>query len=133
MPDSNANAQLKNNNQNASEPSMLPTLMRYRRFLIIFAHIATFAVSLMLSFLVANNMQFRRDWLIDQYPSLVFFFIIIKLVVFGLFKQYRGWWRYVGISDLIGILRASLVSTLIIVSLWSIFIFAPTPIRQKLP
>jgi len=77
-------------------------------------------------------MQFRRDWLIDQYPSLLFFFIIIKLVVFGLFKQYRGWWRYVGISDLIGILRASLVSTLIIVSLWTILLFAPTPVREKL-
>ncbi len=111
---------------------MLPILMRYRRVLIIFAHIAAFAASLMLSFLVANNMQFRRDWLIAQYPSLLFFFIIIKLVVFGLFKQYRGWWRYVGITDLIGILRASLISTLIIVSLWTILLFAPTPIREKL-
>jgi FlaA1/EpsC-like NDP-sugar epimerase len=132
MPDSNANTQLKNKNQNPSELSMLPTLMRHRKFLIIFAHIVAFAASLMLSFLVASNMQFRRDWLVDQYPSLVFFFIIIKLMVFGLFKQYRGWWRYVGISDLIGILRASLVSTLIIVALWTILLFAPTPVRQKL-
>src|SRR4030042_4494331 len=114
MPDSNANAQLKNNNQNASEPSMLPTLMRYRRFLIIFAHIATFAVSLMLSFLVANNMQFRRDWLVGQYPFLLLFVLTVKLPVFGLFRQYRLWWRYVGISDLLGIFRATLVSTLII-------------------
>ncbi len=38
--------------------------------------------------------------------------------IFGLFKQYRGWWRYVGISDLFGIFRASLISTFIIVSLW---------------
>ena len=132
MPDSNANTQLKNKNQNPSELSMPPALLRHRKFLIIFAHIVAFAASLMLSFLVANNMQFRRSWLIDQYPLLLFFFIIIKLVVFGLFKQYRGWWRYVGISDLIGILRASLVSTLIIVSLWAALIFAPTPVRQKL-
>ncbi len=132
MPDSDAKTQLKNKNQNQSESSMLPILVRYRRFLIIFAHIVAFAASLMLSFLVANNMQFRREWLVDQYPPLLFFFIIIKLVVFGLFKQYRGWWRYVGISDLIGILRASLVSTLIIVALWTILLFAPTPVRQKL-
>jgi len=132
MPDSNANTQLKNKNQNPSELSTPPALLRHRKFLIIFAHIVAFAASLMLSFLVANNMQFRRSWLIDQYPLLLFFFIIIKLVVFGLFKQYRGWWRYVGISDLIGILRASLVSTLIIVSLWAALIFAPTPVRQKL-
>jgi len=133
MPDSNANTQLKNKNQNQSELTMPPTaLLRHRKFLIIFAHIVVFAASLMLSFLVANNMQFRRSWLIDQYPPLLFFFIIIKSVVFGLFEQYRGWWRYVGISDLIGILRASLVSTLIIVLLWVVLIFAPTPVRQKL-
>ncbi|MFA5238154.1 MAG: nucleoside-diphosphate sugar epimerase/dehydratase [Phycisphaerae bacterium] len=77
-------------------------------------------------------MQIKRSWLIDQYPLLLFFFVIIKSVIFGLFKQYRGWWRYVGISDLLGILRASLVSTLIIVSLWSALIFAPTTIRQEL-
>jgi FlaA1/EpsC-like NDP-sugar epimerase len=59
------------------------------------------------------------------------FFIIIKLLVFGFFKQYRGWWRYVGISDLLGILRASLVSTLIIVVLWTALTFT-TSIRQKL-
>ncbi|MDD5064129.1 MAG: nucleoside-diphosphate sugar epimerase/dehydratase [Phycisphaerae bacterium] len=130
MPDSNENSELKN--KNTSELSMLPTVMRYRKFLIIFAHIVAFAISLMLAFLVANNMQLRREWLIYQYPPLLFFFIIIKLMVFGFFKQYRGWWRYVGISDLIGILRASLVSTLIIVALWTILLFAPTPIRQKL-
>lgn len=133
MPDSNANTQLKNKNQNPPEPTTTPVeLLRYRKFLIIFAHIVVFAVSLMLSFLVANNMQFRRNWLIDQYPLLLSFSIIIKLVVFGLFKQYRGWWRYVGISDLTGILRASLVSTLIIVLLWVALIFAPTIVRQKL-
>ncbi|MHC4573715.1 MAG: polysaccharide biosynthesis protein [Planctomycetota bacterium] len=67
-------------------------------------------------------MQFRRSWLVDQYPLLLFFFVVIKLIVFGLFKQYRGWWRYVGISDLTGIAAASLVSTFIIVSLWFIML-----------
>jgi FlaA1/EpsC-like NDP-sugar epimerase len=132
MPDLNADTQLKSKSQNPSKSSM-PTevLLRYRKFLIIFAHIVAFTVSLMLSFLVANNMQFGR-WFIDQYPFLLLFFIIIKLIVFGLFKQYSGWWRYVGITDLIGILRASLVSTLVIVALWVSLIFTPAPVRQKL-
>jgi FlaA1/EpsC-like NDP-sugar epimerase len=107
-------------------------LLHYRKFLIIFAHIAAFAVSLFLSFLVANNMRWDSDWFVNQYLHLLPFFVVIKLVIFGFFKQYRGWWRYVGISDLLGILRASLVSTLIIVVLWTIFIFAPTAVRQKL-
>ncbi|UCF43991.1 MAG: polysaccharide biosynthesis protein [Planctomycetota bacterium] len=74
----------------------------------------------------------QRDWLIEQYPLLLLFFVIIKLVVFGLFKQYRGWWRYVGISDLIGILRACLVSTLIIVALWYTVVLQIDSIRRYL-
>jgi FlaA1/EpsC-like NDP-sugar epimerase len=77
-------------------------------------------------------MQFRRDWLVNKYPLMLFFFILIKLPAFGLFGQYRGWWRYVGISDLMGILRASLVSTLVIVSLWSALVLAPTQVRQTM-
>jgi len=69
---------------------------------------------------------------VDKYPLMLFFFVIIKLVVFGLFGQYRGWWRYVGISDLMGILRASLVSTLIIVLLWTALVLAPSQVRQKI-
>src|SRR4030042_1287495 len=129
MPDSNADTRLNDKNQDQLQSSLL---LRYRKLLIIFAHILAFTASLLLSFLVANNMQFRRAWLIGQYPILLVFFVIIKLVIFGFFNQYRGWWRYVGITDLVGILRASLVSTLIIVSLWSALIFAPTSIRLKL-
>jgi len=108
-------------------------LLTFRKPLIILAHIAAFAASLMFSFLVASNMQFRREWLVEQYPFLLLLFLSVKLPVFGLFKQYRGWWRYVSISDLLGILRASLVSTLIIVALWFIVILQIPALRRSLP
>jgi len=133
MPDSSVNTQ-DNNKRNTSEPPVLPALLlRYRKLLIILAHIIVFAVSLMLSFLVASNMQFRRSWLMEQYPLLLLFFIAIKLVVFALFKQYRGWWRYVGISDLLGILKASLVSSAIIVVLWFAVGLNIIAVRRTLP
>lgn len=117
MPETNT--RLQNMKQSPPELSTTPAmLLRFRRPLIILAHIIAFAASLMLCFLLANNMQFERSWLIEQYPLLLVFFIIIKLAVFALFKQYRGWWRYVGISDLTGIAAASLVSTFVILSLW---------------
>ncbi|TKJ33217.1 MAG: polysaccharide biosynthesis protein [Planctomycetes bacterium B3_Pla] len=117
MPETNT--QPGDKNQDRSEFSTAPpaVLLRFRRPLIVVAHIVAFAASLMLSFLVVQNMQFRREWL-DVYPAVLLFFLLVKLPVFGLFKQYRGWWRYVGISDLRGILLASLVSTLIIVVSW---------------
>ena len=130
MPD--LNKQLKKENQISSEVLTPPVmLLKIRKPLIIITHVIVFAGSLVMSFLLANNMQFRREWLVDQYPLLLLCFIVIKLIVFGFFKQYRGWWRYVGISDLIGILQASLVSTLLIVILWVSFLY--TPLRQDFP
>lgn len=119
MPETSADIKRESHDQNPPEPSNAPpaALLRFRRPMIVLAHIVTFAASLMLSFLVVQNMQFRREWL-EIYPALLLFFLIVKLPVFGLFKQYRGWWRYVGISDLRGILLASLTSTCIIVVAW---------------
>jgi len=133
MSDSNTNTQPGKKNQRLLELQMPPnTLLRFRKPLILLTHIIAFAASLMLSFLLANNMQFKHRWLVEQYPLLLFFFIIIKLIVFGFFRQYRGWWRYVGISDLTGILRASLVSTLIIVALWFAVVLRIGPVRRHL-
>ncbi len=111
---------------------MLPppaTLLKFRKLLIIGAHVLCFTAALLLSFLLANNMQFTSTWFFEQYPKLLILFLIIKTPVFGFSKQYRGWWRYVGISDLIDIAAASLISTLIIVTLW--FALIVTVLRQQ--
>ena len=132
MPESKTNTQSEDSKKDISPLPVPPArLLMFRKPLIIFAHIIAFALSLLLSFLLAYNMVFRRSWLVEQYPIFLLFFVIIKLVVFGFFKQYRGWWRYVGISDLLGILRASLVSTLVIAVLWYSFM-STTAIRQAL-
>jgi FlaA1/EpsC-like NDP-sugar epimerase len=132
MPDSNTNTKPKRKAQKPSELAPVPAvLLRYRKPLIILAHIVVFAASLLLSFLLIHNMQLRRSWL-QFYPPLLLFIIVVKLPVFGLFKQYRGWWRYVGISDLTGIMRASLVSTFIIVALWFVMGYFE-PLRIYLP
>ncbi|MBN2272216.1 MAG: polysaccharide biosynthesis protein [Sedimentisphaerales bacterium] len=119
MPEPNTDAQQEDKGpgtEHLSHPAM--ALLRFRKPLIILAHIVAFAASLLLSFLVASNMEIKQQWLLEQFPPLLFFVLLVKLPVFALFKQYRGWWRYVGISELSGIVRASLVSTLIIVGLW---------------
>jgi FlaA1/EpsC-like NDP-sugar epimerase len=119
MTESNSDIQTKYKATNPAVSQSAPNiLLRFRRPLIVLAHLVVFAVSLILSFLVASNMQIRAEWLVGQYPTLLVFVLVIKTVIFGLFKQYRGWWRYVGISDLTGIVRASLVSTMLIFGLW---------------
>ena len=78
MPNSNGNTQLKRGNQNSSELAPVPAiLLRFRKPLILLAHILTFAVSLMLSFLLTYDMRFNRTWLVDQYPMLLLLFLMI--------------------------------------------------------
>ena len=122
----------KNNRAAAYLASLPAWLLRIRKPLIIFAHIIAFASSLMLSFLVVHKMRFERPGWVDIYPILLVFFLVIKLLVFWFFKQYKGWWRYVGISDLREIFRASLISTFIIVSLWFI-LGSIDAVRMNLP
>jgi len=129
MADTNVTEPLKDDKNQFAAPSA--TILKFRRPIIIFVHIAAFAVSLLLSFLLANNMQFRYAWLAEQYPAMLLFLCIIKLAVFGIFKQYRGGWRYVGISDLTGILSASLVSTLIAVALWFFVVLRIDSVRRE--
>ncbi len=43
--------------------------------------------------------------------------IIIKLFIFSFFDLYRGMWRYTGLSDLLNILKASVISTILIVTI----------------
>ncbi len=134
MPQISTKIKINNNTQPTAAPSSQSALLlKLRKPLIVFTHIAAFAASLMLAFLVLNDMRFERQWLVDYYGRFIAFFIIIKLIVFGLFKQYRGWWRYVGIPDLFGILRASLVSTLIIVILWFLAIPKIESAQRVLP
>lgn len=113
-------------------PKTLPAVMlRFRKLLIMLVHIAAFALSLMMAFLLVFNMQFQQEWFFVQYPRLFVFFVIVKLIVFGYFRQYQGWWRFVGISDLLAIVKASLVSALILVVLW-FSILTIEPVRMRL-
>jgi FlaA1/EpsC-like NDP-sugar epimerase len=135
MPQSSADVQHHNDKRNEPPVSTTPAspLLSLRKPLVILAHAVAFAASLAFSFLVANNMQFRHEWLIGQYPFLLLFTLAVKLPVFGFSKQYRGWWRYVSISDLLGILRAALVSTLIIVTIWFAIMLHFSAVRHALP
>ena len=50
----------------------------------------------------------------------------IQLMVFGLLGQFHGWWRYVTFADLIALLRASVVSLIVLASA-NYFFYLPIP------
>ena len=43
--------------------------------------------------------------------------ILIKIIVFYFFNVYRGMWRYTSLIDLFNIIKASVLSTLVIIAL----------------
>jgi len=130
-PNSDKQTNYKTANPAASQ-SAPNAILKFRRPLIVLAHLAAFAVSLLMSFLATSNMQLQTEWLTRQYPALLVLALIIKTVIFGLFKQYRGWWRYVGISDLTGIVRSSLVSTMLLFGVWVAGLYID-PVRKNIP
>ena len=131
--------QIEKNIQSTDEEQKIPasempvvSFLRFRKILIIFAHIGVFAVGLMLSFVMAYNMRFEAEWFLQKYPIILLWCLVVKIPVFAIAKQYRGWWRYVSVTDLVGIAGASLSSTLIIVITWFVVVSSSLrPVFQK--
>lgn len=49
-----------------------------------------------------------------DFYKLLLFIVIVKVMVFGYFRLYAGWWQYVSIQDLVETFKASHISTAII-------------------
>ncbi|MDB4470732.1 polysaccharide biosynthesis protein [Deltaproteobacteria bacterium] len=68
----------------------------------------------------------RFDFVIGKYWSralvLVPALLTIKLLVFWAFGLFKGWWRYVSMPDLVQILKANLVASLLFV-LYSVIVY----------
>jgi FlaA1/EpsC-like NDP-sugar epimerase len=86
--------------------------------LVVTAHGALFAAALLAAFLLAYNFRWvvgrgtlSYRWFFELYVPLLGLALPIKLLVFLWVGQYRGSWRYVGLRDLLGVIRASLMGT----------------------
>jgi FlaA1/EpsC-like NDP-sugar epimerase len=52
---------------------------------------------------------------ISNFKNTVWLIIPFKLIIFFMFKLYRGMWRYTSINDLINLIKAAFVSSAIII------------------
>ncbi|MDJ0889000.1 MAG: nucleoside-diphosphate sugar epimerase/dehydratase [Desulfobacterales bacterium] len=97
-------------------PDSMPRIRIYPNLLII--HLLD-AGLIALSFYTAHLFRFEFDidtYFYDRMVSVLPLVILTKMVVFHFFDLYRGMWRYTSINDLINILKASVVSSLILIS-----------------
>ena len=100
--------------------STFSKILRYRKILIVLAHISCFVAALTLAFIFTfsySDLQSKRR-IVYQLPILLLAVVPIKLFVFAWFRQYHGWWRYVGLSDLLQIAKAALVSAIVLIIVW---------------
>jgi FlaA1/EpsC-like NDP-sugar epimerase len=92
------------------------------RTLQIFADVALCAIAFFLAF----RLRFLDDsgGIPDRYWTLfvqsVAFVAIGKVFVFAAFGLYQKWWRYVGLRDFAGIVRAVVVSSLILIFVFTV-------------
>ncbi len=88
---------------------MRSRILKYRRICIILSQIVLLVLTYYLSFLL------RFDFRLDEPFRSVFvetlpLVLAVKLLTFFYFQLFRGWWRYVGIRDLLDIIKAALSS-----------------------
>ena len=92
--------------------------MATARVVLLFAfHAFVFAGSYALSWLLRFEFAIPAEWLTTFRSSLPVV-IGLQLVVGALFGFYRGWWRYVGITDVIRLMLGLTASLGILVLLW---------------
>ena len=99
----------------------VPVILRYRRALIVLAHLALIVVSSYLAFDLRFDGSPAGGQLAIWADSLLLL-VLIRMIVFVPFRLYEGLWRYVGIWDARNIVGAVATSSLLfwIVERWVI-------------
>ena len=87
--------------------------LRYRTWLIIASQVVLIVSCYYCSF------GLRLDWPLHPADDLIFWrtlplILLIKLLIFQRFGLLRGWWRYVGMSDVLNIAEAAGLSAAVI-------------------
>jgi FlaA1/EpsC-like NDP-sugar epimerase len=89
------------------------TFLKYNKLIIIVTQIGLLSLTYYLSFLLRFDLgmpeRFRAVFL-----ETLLYALAVKLVVFYFYRLYGGWWRYVGMSDLLDITKAAVLGFLIL-------------------
>jgi FlaA1/EpsC-like NDP-sugar epimerase len=103
-------------------------LVRHRTLISIGVYAFLFTLSLLLSFALAHNFRLRVGegaeiyWPVDQFLPIFPLNVGVKLIVFGLLRQYRSSWRYVGLRDWLSVIKASQLSAFAFIVLFFLIV-----------
>jgi FlaA1/EpsC-like NDP-sugar epimerase len=103
---------------NPSNPPESPApgfLARFRTPISVALHAVAFALSMVSAFGLAYNFKIPSVEVYPLFGKLLALALPLKLLVFWGTRQYRGSWRYVGLRDLFGVVKASYISAFLFV------------------
>jgi FlaA1/EpsC-like NDP-sugar epimerase len=106
---------------------MQSIFIKYSKGIIVVTQLVLLSLTYYFSFLLRFDFDIPQLFKTTFLQTLVFV-LLIKLITFYFFKLYAGWWRFVGIADMLNISKASIVSFLfLLVILYSITGFVGYP------
>ncbi|HEX6367333.1 MAG TPA: nucleoside-diphosphate sugar epimerase/dehydratase [Longimicrobium sp.] len=92
---------------------MLSLLLRLRRPVVLGLHLLLVPLGYYVAF--ALRFDFRPpDRHIDLFWRTVPYLIVLRMASFAIFGLFHGWWRHVGMRDLIDLVRATTLSTVLL-------------------
>jgi len=84
---------------------------RLRTLLIAVGHALLFALAFFCSFGLYYNFRRFNEWVEPAFLPLLPLVVTIKLIVFASMKMFKGSWRYVGMRDVLAIIKATHIGT----------------------
>jgi FlaA1/EpsC-like NDP-sugar epimerase len=104
---------MRRNRWGAFRASTLRDFVRYRRPVVLASQVLLFVVAYYTAFLL--RFDFSPDRIADRFFwQTVAVVVALKLPFFYVFGLLRGWWRYVGMSDLLDLSKATVASSAIL-------------------
>ncbi|HEY0970447.1 MAG TPA: nucleoside-diphosphate sugar epimerase/dehydratase [Gemmatimonadales bacterium] len=101
-------------------PELPATLLAYRREIIVALHVllvpAIYLLAFALRFDLAIPAPYREAFLVT-----LALLLPVRLLAFRFFRLYNGWWRHIGMYDLVALVRATSASSLVFVALLFLF------------
>jgi FlaA1/EpsC-like NDP-sugar epimerase len=96
---------------------MIPkTLQHFRRPIVVALHLCLIPVGYLAAFSLRLPLPFEAQYTALFWATLPFL-IAARLVSFGAFGLFSGWWRHVGMQDLLDLVKAVTLSTALLVGM----------------
>src|SRR5437870_4220569 len=87
-------------------------LIAHRRTLIIGLHLLAIPLGYFAAFLLRLEVPIADRYMRIFWMTLPLV-LGLRLLTFGFFRLYQGWWRYVGVADLLALLKAITASSVL--------------------